>query len=264
MSKRTPVRSLALLKAEITQSVLHARVGGYEFGATENCGVFHIGRGRGVDVLILSRYPLRKGDKDDIVDYAKRQNPQIACWPYFCLDRHAIEGVDHDYRAARTDRLVSKSGGALPWSEWMQDAVRLLRPKTIVMMTWKGQNRIVEGAWPFQGFPDVDAPNVFKVEEPKTDIHQFRSDWDKVEAYLRENMLLGCKRTADGNVDALRVLMENRDVSKRARKDEEQQQQQRPSGVKVCDVNNTIGPKDAEEKTKDTATGDAARAFWAP
>jgi len=198
------------LYSEISASVKHASLGGYRFVASRKSGIIQRGRDKGVDVLLISRYPLNLRTVLSMIKGRTRaQKPQLAAWPFFCLDREAVRGTKQDYREARTDRLTDKNGEPLPWTAWLERACKLLRPRIYVILTYKGRNSAVTDAWP-RSIPSVTSRFVYKVDEPRARAEStFTQDWDVVEEHLKQTFLLGYKRVAGTNkVNAFDVMQE--------------------------------------------------------
>jgi hypothetical protein len=88
------------------------------------------------DVLFLTRYALKSSEK---AMWEERLNEEgapltVSFWPFFCLGSKR--------NVLRHDKCK------FPYSNWLGDAIGLVAPKAVVIITYKGRDNTFKPEWP--------------------------------------------------------------------------------------------------------------------
>lgn len=164
---------------------------------------------RGLDVLVLSTYTVWGKELEEVWDVSG-DNVSLGFWSYYC----ATKDFKARHRAAQP-RLIPN----IDWLGWARSAVRLLEPRLVVVLCWKGNpDRDFVSLWDKRrtgGLPCRD--DVIELPDPKNAPDDFHAGWrEKVASLLYERHLIGAERDADGAVDAFKVISQRPTDEQRA------------------------------------------------
>lgn len=186
------------------------------------------GKRERVDVLVLSRYPLAKAQKELIQDLSHGEL-HVASWALYCASGSSVNRevrVPFDSMQKAQD-MRTASDASLPWGTYFMSALRAFRPKRVIILCYGNRDSDFKPHWPkyATGVPNYDRDAAL-LPHPKADQAAFMMAWQRdVTDFFRLNHFVGAKRTASGAIDAFEAMRESQqqraNAAKAARKAKE-------------------------------------------
>ena len=196
------------------------------------------GKHERVDVLVLSRYPLAKAQKELIQDLSHGEL-HVASWALYCASGSSVNRevqVPFDSMQKAQD-MRTASDASLPWGTYFMAALRVFRPKRVIILCYGNRDSDFKPHWPkyATGVPNYDRDAAL-LPHPKSDQAAFMMAWQRdVTDFFRLNHFVGAKRTASGAIDAFAAMRESQ--QQRAKAARKAKEADAPSAAAVAPTN---------------------------
>lgn len=140
------------------------------------------------DVLFLSKFSVDSSEQDKWRATINERGPHLTCafWPYICVRNR--RNVIPSYKAD------------IPFADYLLEAMNILSPKAIVILTYKGRDNTFKDVW----------PKNFKI--PYKEVFQDNMvEWvQALRADLKWRYHIGSQKLGNGSTDAFAVLLDAR------------------------------------------------------
>lgn len=183
---------------------IDGRLRDYGYKLPEEMGMLRDSHKRsGLDVLVLSRFSVW-GDELQEVWNVSGDEVSLGFWSFYCAKKDFKGNCVYGDRPAQA-RLIPE----FDWLEYTRQAVRLLAPRLVVVLCWKGNpDSDFVSLWGKRrtgGLPCLD--DVIELPDAKNTPDLFEEGWkEKVASVLYQRYLIGAPRDASGAIDAFSVI----------------------------------------------------------